>query len=134
MEKNNLILVTNIEGKILNVNISNKSCKKFGFKHGDRIFSISSVVPDEATVMGVAKENKDGEELLWVAFDHFKGKVSSISLSGCNKFAFVGLVIPANRGNAEIESEEKNKKHEYYEGYHKYGPPVNSFWFLFGHW
>lgn len=72
--------VTARSGEIFKVNISDKACSKFGFKHGDHIIDnnlIDNNLGKTGVVVGVAgKHCGKGKKVLWYALDRDNGRVS----------------------------------------------------------
>lgn len=56
-------------GREITLDISDASCLKFGFKHGDRVLTPREL---RATIMGVALSN-EGDYVLWYLIDGLQG-------------------------------------------------------------
>jgi hypothetical protein len=70
--------VTVIDGRVLNVDISNEACGKFGFKHGEKIIAPlerPGVVVGVAPIPESSGCTEAGDNMLWVALDGLGGKV-----------------------------------------------------------
>jgi hypothetical protein len=59
-------VVTTTDGRQISVDITNKSCRKFGFLHGEIVIEPTKL---EALILGVAPGN-DGEDVLWYMILH----------------------------------------------------------------
>lgn len=76
---NNFLTVTTFTGASLKVDISDKECLRFGYKHGDRVKHESL---GEGTVLGVTPNKcrciccSGIKRILWVNYDKNKGRAS----------------------------------------------------------
>lgn len=71
--------VTAIEGQVVEVDTSNRACRRFGFRHGQKIKSrydgVCTVMGVAPVVSGATQDMNPAPEALWLAFESDEGRV-----------------------------------------------------------
>jgi hypothetical protein len=84
-EKKGMMSVTSEDGRTFSVDISDKACSPFGFKHNDRAQIRICITLFPITIIGVAHEYEwhktdKGRLVLWFTYDGYDGRVTHDTL------------------------------------------------------